>query len=162
MWPEGAPPAETGAPAAVAGPSRSPAVAGPSRPPVAPAPSAPVQDPTPVSVPAPSAPRSLAAVVRASGIDHRSLRAADSLRELSQGNRERAPSVVHAMPESRDSPVPGYTVCRRWPADSVSYRASLLSWPFRPCPMGFPRCVGRRVTVAYPLIPIGLRVTWLF
>eukprot|EP00899_Mesostigma_viride_P017974 jgi/Mesvir1/26178/Mv26365-RA.1 len=99
MWPEGAPPAEAISSAAVAGPSRPPAV---------PAPSAPVQDPTPVSVPAPSAPRSLATVVRTSGVDQRALRAADSLWELSQGDRERAPSVVHFTPESRDSPVPGY------------------------------------------------------
>eukprot|EP00899_Mesostigma_viride_P022404 jgi/Mesvir1/3348/Mv26341-RA.1 len=98
MWPEGAPPPETGAPVAVAGPSRPPSTSGPARPPVVPVPPASVSVPTPASAPAPSASRSLAAVVRATGQDPRATRAADSLRELSQGDRDRAPSVVHATP----------------------------------------------------------------
>eukprot|EP00899_Mesostigma_viride_P024480 jgi/Mesvir1/5216/Mv25542-RA.1 len=136
MWPGGAPPPETGAPAAEAGPSRPPAASGPTRPPVVPAPSASVPVPTPSSAPVPSAPRSLAAVVRSSGSDPRATRAADSLRELSEGDRDRAPSVVHATPESRDTPVFGYGMsalaCRQCdlPRASAELAISPMSYGF--------------------------------
>eukprot|EP00899_Mesostigma_viride_P016013 jgi/Mesvir1/24412/Mv11077-RA.1 len=127
---------ETGAPAAEAGPSRPPAASGPTRPPVVPAPSASVPVPTPSSAPVPSAPRSLAAVVRSSGSDPRATRAADSLRELSEGDRDRAPSVVHATPESRDTPVFGYGMsalaCRQCdlPRASAELAISPMSYGF--------------------------------
>eukprot|EP00899_Mesostigma_viride_P025153 jgi/Mesvir1/5822/Mv25149-RA.1 len=54
------------------------------------------------------------------------------------------------------------TVCLRSPAASVTCRAPPPSLPFRPCPTGSPRCVGRRGTVAYQLRLIGLLSIWLF
>eukprot|EP00899_Mesostigma_viride_P001319 jgi/Mesvir1/11188/Mv25487-RA.1 len=136
MWPEGAPATETGAPASVAGPSRPPLASGPARPSAVSVSPASVSAPAPASTPAPSASLSLAAVVRSTGQDPRATRASDSLRELSQGDRDRAPSVVHATPESRDTPVPGCGMsalaCRQCdlPRASAELAISPMSYGF--------------------------------